>query len=269
MAQGVSVLVLEARDRIGGRAFTDTASASLGSRLLLAAFLERQSVDGLRAPERLRVLEPDRFPAPRLRRRAPHGRVPRPRAFARSRSAWSASSAGPARRGLDIPAEAAFTQADARRSLVSDGDGRPHRLGGRRAARTSPRSIPPVRRGRRRLRDPARLRHAARALREGRRRQLNTPVTRIRWGGRGVAADTAAGLVTARVAVVALPSAVVAEGAVMFTPHLPAEVLQAHHDLPLGILDKIALRFKSNVFPSEAHRVPADEARRRARARLT
>jgi monoamine oxidase len=84
---------------------------------------------------------------------------------------------------------------------------------------------------------------------------LGTPVTRIRWGGRGVAADTAKGLVTARVVVIALPSAVVAEGAVVFTPHLPAEVLQAHHDLPLGILDKIALRFKKNVFPSESSEV--------------
>ena len=28
-------------------------------------------------------------------------------------------------------------------------------------------------------------------------------------------------------------------------------MLQAHHDLPLGILQKIALRFKKNVFPSE------------------
>jgi monoamine oxidase len=82
--------------------------------------------------------------------------------------------------------------------------------------------------------------------------RLDTPVTRIRWGGRGVAADTAAGLATARVVVVALPSAAIAEGSVIFSPHLPAEVLQAHHDLPLGLLEKVALRFKRNVFPSEA-----------------
>jgi monoamine oxidase len=29
-------------------------------------------------------------------------------------------------------------------------------------------------------------------------------------------------------------------------------VLQAHHDLPLGLVDQVALRFKKNVFPSEA-----------------
>jgi monoamine oxidase len=76
-------------------------------------------------------------------------------------------------------------------------------------------------------------------------------VSRIRWSARGVAADTSAGAFTARVAIVALPSAVIADGAVVFAPHLPVEVLQAHHDLPLGLLDKVALKFKRNVFPSE------------------
>jgi len=82
--------------------------------------------------------------------------------------------------------------------------------------------------------------------------KLRTPVTRIRWGGSGVAAETVAGLVNARVAIVALPSATIAEGSVIFSPHLPVEVQQAHHDLPLGILEKVALRFKRNVFPSES-----------------
>jgi monoamine oxidase len=81
--------------------------------------------------------------------------------------------------------------------------------------------------------------------------RLGMPVSRIRWSARGVTAETASGAVTARVAIVALPSAVIAGGAVIFAPHLPAEVLQAHHDLPLGLLDKVALRFKRNVFPSE------------------
>ncbi len=80
--------------------------------------------------------------------------------------------------------------------------------------------------------------------------RLRTPVTRIRWDGRGVAAETAAGTFTARIAVVALPSPVIAAGAVIFSPHLPVEVLQAHHDLPLGVMNKVALRFKRNVFPS-------------------
>ena len=80
--------------------------------------------------------------------------------------------------------------------------------------------------------------------------RLRTPVTRIRWNGRGVAAETPAGTFTARVAIVALPTSVITAGAVIFSPYLPVEVLQAHHDLPLGVMNKVALRFKRNVFPS-------------------
>ncbi len=175
----------------------------------------------------------------------------RPRAFARSPARMERELDRAGRRGLDIPAEAAFTQetlADPWYPLAMDDltawegvepsnfsalDSWQYDEDG--ADFVIPRGYGTL------------LAHYAKSVDVS----LNTPVTRIRWGGRGVAADTDAGLVTARVAVVALPSAVVAEGAVVFTPHLPAEVLQAHHDLPLGILDKIALRFKKNVFPSE------------------
>ena len=83
--------------------------------------------------------------------------------------------------------------------------------------------------------------------------RLNTPVSRIRWGGaRRHGGHRTRAPSPARVAVVALPSADRSRKArSIFSPHLPVEVLQAHHDLPLGILDKIALRFKKNVFPSE------------------
>ena len=81
--------------------------------------------------------------------------------------------------------------------------------------------------------------------------QLKTPVTRIRWGGKGVAADTRRRPRHRARRGDRLAVSIIAEGSVIFTPHLPVEVLQAHHDLPLGILQKIALRFKKNVFPSE------------------
>jgi monoamine oxidase len=81
--------------------------------------------------------------------------------------------------------------------------------------------------------------------------RTGTPVSRIRWNARGVQAETRAGEIGARIAIVALPSAVIADGAVIFAPQLPVAVLQAHHDLPLGLLDKVALKFKRNVFPSE------------------
>jgi monoamine oxidase len=81
--------------------------------------------------------------------------------------------------------------------------------------------------------------------------RLRTPVSHVRWRADGVALETPAGLVRTRAVVVAVPSSIVAAGALAFSPALPVEVLQAHHDLPLGLMNKVALRFKRNVFPAE------------------
>src|SRR5690606_37749272 len=81
--------------------------------------------------------------------------------------------------------------------------------------------------------------------------RLRSPVSRIRWNARGVTADTGNGYVTARVTIVAVPSPIIASGAVRFIPDPPVEVLQAHHDLPLGLMNKVALKFRRNVFPFE------------------
>src|SRR5690606_11152073 len=44
---------------------------------------------------------------------------------------------------------------------------------------------------------------------------------------------------------------IIASGAVRFIPDPPVEVLQAHHDLPLGLMNKVALKFRLNDFPFE------------------
>lgn len=251
MARGISVLVLEARDRIGGRAFTD---GSLGVAWDLGcSWLHASNVNPWMDYARQNDFEirPDRFPREIYdgARRMGGAETAGYRAVTERMERELARAGG---RGLDIPAEAAFTQetlADPWYPLAMDEltgwegiepanfsaldshgydeDGEDYLV---------PRGL------------GALVSHYAKGVEV----KLGTPVTRIRWGGRGVGAETAAGLVTARVAVVALPSAIVAEGSVIFSPHLPAEVLQAHHDLPLGILEKIALRFKRNVFPSES-----------------
>ena len=253
-AQGASVLVLEARDRIGGRAFTENSLGVTWDRG--CSWLHSSNVNPWMNYARQNGFEVVQDTVARHvydgARRMPESETAGLRAVT-ARMERELARAG--RRGLDIPAEAAFTQetlADpwyamamdeltawegvepsnfsALDSWQYDEDGADYVI---------PRGLGTL------------LAHYAKGVDVS----LETPVTRIRWGGRGVAADTAKGLVTARVAVVALPSAVVAEGAVVFTPHLPAEVLQAHHDLPLGILDKVALRFKKNVFPSESSEV--------------
>ncbi|MFC7608687.1 FAD-dependent oxidoreductase [Teichococcus aestuarii] len=55
-------------------------------------------------------------------------------------------------------------------------------------------------------------------------------------------AEGAFGRVSARAAIVTLPTALLAAGALRFDPPLPAETEQAAHDLPLGLLNKIGLR---------------------------
>jgi monoamine oxidase len=250
-AQGVSVLVLEARNRIGGRAFTESSLGTDWDRG--CSWLHSANVNPWVSYARQNGFEIAQDAWPRHvydgAKRMGEAQTAGYRAVV-ERMDRELDRAG--RRGLDIPAEAAFTQetlADPWYALAMDDltawEGvEPSNFSALDAWQYDDNGgdfvIP---RGYGTL-----LAHYAKNVDVS----LGTPVTRLRWGGRGVAADTAAGAASARIAIVALPSSVVAEGGIVFTPHLPAEVLQAHHDLPLGLLDKIALRFKKNVFPSEA-----------------
>jgi monoamine oxidase len=250
-ARGIPVLVLEARDRIGGRAFTDTSLGVPWDRGCSWLHASNRNPWIAYARQNGFEVQPDRYPrefydgtkrlggAETAGHRAISERVQRELARAGAR-------------GLDIPAEAALTQqslADPWYPMVMN------ELAGWEGVEPANHSVLDshhfaedgedyvIPRG-----YGALLAHYAKGVDV----KLRTPVTRIRWGGSGVAAETAAGVVNARVAVVALPSAAIAEGSVIFSPYLPVEVLQAHHDLPLGLLEKVALRFKRNVFPSEA-----------------
>ncbi len=142
---------------------------SLGPRLLLAACLERQPLDGLREAERFRgPARPLR--ARDLRRRAAHGRR-RDRRLPRGHGADGARTRARRRPRPRHSRGSRAHAADARGSLVPDGDGRTDGLGGRRAREFLRARFPPVRRGRRGLHGPARTRDAGGALREGRGRE--------------------------------------------------------------------------------------------------
>ncbi|MFB9970779.1 flavin monoamine oxidase family protein [Pseudoroseomonas cervicalis] len=67
-------------------------------------------------------------------------------------------------------------------------------------------------------------------------------VERLSWGARRIVAEGGFGRIEAEAAILTLPTAVLAGGGVRFDPPLPAEVMQAAHDLPLGLLAKIGLR---------------------------
>jgi monoamine oxidase len=77
---------------------------------------------------------------------------------------------------------------------------------------------------------------------------LATPATRIAWGDHVVAVETRRGTVRARAAVIAVPTNVVAGGAIRFDPPLPIAKQEAFHNIPLGNAEKIVFRIEGNPF---------------------
>ncbi len=82
----------------------------------------------------------------------------------------------------------------------------------------------------------------ARRLGEGLDIRLATPVTRMAWNGGGVAVETPRGTITARSAIVTVSTGVLGAGAIAFDPPLPAEIQASIHALPMGLAMKVALR---------------------------
>lgn len=79
-------------------------------------------------------------------------------------------------------------------------------------------------------------------LAEGLPIAYSSPVTRLSWGGPGVVAEGGFGRVAARRAIVTVPTGVLAASAIRFDPALPPQTEAAIHDLPLGLLTKLGLR---------------------------
>lgn len=74
--------------------------------------------------------------------------------------------------------------------------------------------------------------------------RLNTPVTRVRWGGPAgqVTVETPSGSITAGACIVTVSTGVLASGTLVFDPVLPARVVEAVQALPMGLAMKVALR---------------------------
>lgn len=78
--------------------------------------------------------------------------------------------------------------------------------------------------------------------------QLNTPVWMVEWNGAGVRCLTPRGPVRARAAVVAVPAGVLNTGGLVFAPALPLETERALAGLRMGLLNKVGLLFDRDVF---------------------
>jgi monoamine oxidase len=84
----------------------------------------------------------------------------------------------------------------------------------------------------------------ARRLGQGLDIRLNTPVTVLRWEGKGgrVTAETPNGALTAQACIVTVSTGVLASGALRFDPGLPPATLACIEALPMGLAMKVALR---------------------------
>ncbi|HEX8166626.1 MAG TPA: NAD(P)/FAD-dependent oxidoreductase [Beijerinckiaceae bacterium] len=72
--------------------------------------------------------------------------------------------------------------------------------------------------------------------------RLSTPVEAIRWSGRGVVLETSQGTLGAGAAIVTVPVGVLKAGGIRFVPGLPAATRDALDGLGMGAYTKIALK---------------------------
>lgn len=77
---------------------------------------------------------------------------------------------------------------------------------------------------------------------------LETPVTAVDFSGPVVRLETPRGTIRARYAVITVPVNVLKSGSIRFTPHLPPATLAALDGLGMGALTKIALKFEGTKF---------------------
>lgn len=77
---------------------------------------------------------------------------------------------------------------------------------------------------------------------------MDAPVTRIDWSGPGVRVHSTRGVSDARACIVTVSTGVLNAGGIAFEPALPDWKQQAIHDLPMGLLAKVALRFEGTRF---------------------
>jgi monoamine oxidase len=73
---------------------------------------------------------------------------------------------------------------------------------------------------------------------------LATPVREIRWDVPGVAVVTDRGTIHAKAAIVTASPAVLAFEEILFSPELPEAHMQAFYDLPMGMLTKIPVEIR-------------------------
>jgi len=78
--------------------------------------------------------------------------------------------------------------------------------------------------------------------------KLNTPVRGIRWGDRGVTVETETGGLRAKACIITVSTGVLGAGKIRFDPPLPVWKQDAIAAVPMGLLAKIPLQFQGSRF---------------------
>ena len=245
-ARGLSCLVLEAKDRIGGRAYTDATGFDHGASWLhqsndnpLTGFAEALGFETLDHDKlRQRLL----FTEGRFATTAERG------AFAATEDRfWRVIEAAAADGAPDRPASDAAPQGGRFDALVAHWEGAQicaaelSRMSLHDFAATAldgPNLL--LRRG---------LGTLVASLAEGLPIRLSAPVTRLDWGGSGVEGSGAFGRIRARAAIITVSTGVLAQASMTFTPGLPAQTRDAINALPLGLLSKLSFPIPPGTLP--------------------
>jgi monoamine oxidase len=99
--------------------------------------------------------------------------------------------------------------------------------------------------------------------------RLGQVVTRIDYHGEGVRVTTPTHQLEAERAIITLPLGVLTRGAVEFSPALPERKQAAIQRLGMGVLDKLYLKFDRVFWPTEPDLIRYISSRRRTRSRRT
>ena len=244
LAAGLSVAVLEARDRVGGRAVTVALKGhpvDLGAHWLHAGPINPLVSLGRSRGEPLRRAPQDSHLVIGRRMARPEERAAFSRAFDR------------ADRALAQAARSGSRPSGGRRTAPPRAVARAHRHGARAPRRAPARRGQPARRPEHGIRRQPLHRRRVRSLSGAARRRPAGPPRRAPCAssiGPGPASRSAsdAGRVSARAALITVPVAVLASGAVRFSPPLPTPIAEAMHGFLPGTYEHVVLHWPGSPF---------------------
>ncbi|WP_309627022.1 NAD(P)/FAD-dependent oxidoreductase [Brevundimonas sp.] len=245
---GVAVVVLEARDRIGGRAHTvdrEDMAIDLG-----CGWLHSADENVLCALGREAGFTIDETPPPWRRHAFDLGVTPQEQAeFAEAWAAFDERVAEAAKAGDDRPAAHLFTPGERWNERMSAISGA---LNGATFAEVSTLDYHAYRDTGVDYRLVEGYGSLIASLGEGVPVVLNCPVERIDRSGARLTIETARGVIEARSVVLTLPTSVLASEAVRFDPPLP-DVIEAAAGAPLGLASKLHMAVSGwEEFPEDS-----------------